>query len=334
MPAYSPTPGDVHVDAALTTLSIAYAQRATNFVADKVFPVVGVSNQSDSYHLFSRDDFYRDEARLRGPGTASAGSGFKVAQESYRADVWAIHKDVDDQLVANADAAADPVMAANRWITHKLLIRKDREWASTFFVTGIWTTEYEGVTGAPGAGQVQFWNESASTPIADVDVIKSDILRITGYAPNVMVVGEDVHNALRSNSDIMERIKYTQRGIATEELLASMFGVDRYVVARGTYYTQLDDSGAVFNGAGADYSFAVDPKAVLLCWANPAPAIMEPSAGYTFAWTGLMGANAMGGRVKRFRMEEIESDRIEGTLAFDMKLVSADLGGFIKTCVA
>ena len=55
---------------------------------------------------------------------------------------------------------------------------------------------------------------------------------------------------------------------------------------------------------------------------------MTPSAGYTFSWTGATGASDSGGRIKRFRLELLESDRVEIQMSFDQKLVAPDLGYF------
>ena len=41
------TPSSVHIDAPLSNLTLAYAQSQENFIADKVFPTVGVDKQSD-----------------------------------------------------------------------------------------------------------------------------------------------------------------------------------------------------------------------------------------------------------------------------------------------
>lgn len=40
------TPSDVHIDKPLTNLTLAYVQDQSMFIADKVFPVVGVQSQS------------------------------------------------------------------------------------------------------------------------------------------------------------------------------------------------------------------------------------------------------------------------------------------------
>ena len=44
-----PTLNDVHVDAILTNISVAYMQDRDNFIADKVFPVIPVDKKSDKF---------------------------------------------------------------------------------------------------------------------------------------------------------------------------------------------------------------------------------------------------------------------------------------------
>ena len=60
------TPSAVHVDQPLTNLTLAYAQSQENFIADKVFPTVGVSKQSDKYYIYDRANMNRtgDVAKL------------------------------------------------------------------------------------------------------------------------------------------------------------------------------------------------------------------------------------------------------------------------------
>jgi hypothetical protein len=76
----------------------------------------------------------------------------------------------------------------------------------------------------------------------------------------------------------------------------------------------------------------------LLCYANPSPSLLTPSAGYTFGWTGyLMGGggyqNAGGAgwfAVRDFRIEWRRALRIEAEMAMDMKLIAGDLGIFMS----
>ncbi len=52
-------------------------------------------------------------------------------------------------------------------------------------------------------------------------------------------------------------------------------------------------------------------KSALLAYSADSPGIFAPSAGYTFAWTGLTGATAAGMRIKKFRWEIDSADHVE-----------------------
>jgi hypothetical protein len=318
-----PTASDVHVNAALTNISIAYMQGADHFVADKVFPIVPVSKQSDRYFVYDKGDFFRSEATLRAPGTESAGAGFDIDNTpSYYAGVYAVHKDIDDQIRANADAAINPDRDATQFCTQQLLIKREMVWANANFTTGKWSSDI-----AAGGLLNGAWSGAGSTPIEDVDKQADTILKNTGYKPNVMVVGTDVHRVLKNHPDVLDRIRYTQQGIVTEDLLASLLGVEKYLVLRGVRNT----AGA---GIADSMSFIGEATDALLCYAPSNPGLMVPSAGYHFAWNGYLGAGPQGQRVKRFRMEHLAADRVEGEMAFDAKLTSSSLGVFFNDCVA
>jgi hypothetical protein len=323
-----PTPSDVHVNAPLTNISVAYMQQAAAYIADKVFPVVPVQKQSDRFFKYGKADWFRDDAKERAPATESAGGGFDIDNTpSYSARVFAFHKDVDDQLRANADAAISPDRDATEYVSQLLMIRKDKQWASNFFTTGVWGTDLTGVAGVPGAGQFKQWDQAGSTPITDIQGQCLLVAEATGYKPNKLVLGARSFNILRNHADVLDRYKHTQKAIITEELLAAVFGVEQVLVAMATNNTAAE-------GATAAMSFIANSKSALLVYANPTPSLMKPSGGYTFGWTGLLGAGSTGSRIKRFRMEHLESDRIEGEMAWDQKVVAADVATFFTTAVA
>ena len=64
-----PTQNQVHVDAILTNISVAYMQQQQNFIATRVFPVVPVSKQSDKFFTYTKNDWFRDEAQRRADAT-------------------------------------------------------------------------------------------------------------------------------------------------------------------------------------------------------------------------------------------------------------------------
>ena len=139
MPMISPTPGDVHVNGTLTNLSLAYQQAESNFVADRVFPNVPVTKQSDIYWVWPRDAWNRDEMKHRAPGAESAGTNFEVAQAPYYAPVQAIHHDIPDQVMANADNPLAYDTAATNLVSRKALIRRETSFITNYFVLSKWT---------------------------------------------------------------------------------------------------------------------------------------------------------------------------------------------------
>src|SRR3990167_4465305 len=119
-----PTSSDVHVNAPLTNLSVAYTQKAERFVAERVFARVPVAKQSDRYIEYNRRDWQRVEAKLRAPGTEAAGGGWRIDNtKSYFCDVVAVKKAIDDQIRANADAVINMDRDATEWVTQQLLMK-------------------------------------------------------------------------------------------------------------------------------------------------------------------------------------------------------------------
>lgn len=321
-----PSPSDVHVNAPLTNISVAYIQRQSDFIADQVFPNVPVQKQSDKFFTYDREFWFRSEAARRGPSSESAGSGYTLSTDDYRCDVFAVHKDVDDQVRANTDTPLDADRDATMFVTQQLLLKRDQDWASTFFTTGVWSTDLTGVTGSPSTGQFKQWDQSGSDPIYDIVTKRTAVKKLTGLMPNTLVLGAEVEPVIMNHTLILDRIKYTQRGIVTTDLLAGLFGVDRVLFASAINNTAAE-------GATVSNSF-VFGKSALLCYSAPSPGVMQPSAGYTFSWSGLFGAQGLGTRVARFRMEHLKSDRVEGEMAYDMKVIGADLGVFYSGVVA
>jgi len=193
------TSGSVHTNAPLTNIAVAYMQDAANYIADKVFPIVPVDFQSDLYYIWNKDDFFRDEAQLRGDGQESAGSGLNLSTASYAALVWALHKDIGDQMRRNADPAVDIEVAVTRMLMQKLLIRRDRQFASKYLTTSIWGTDITGAA-SPTGSQVYQWSDGAnSDPFSDVAAGQTTILQNTGQEANMLTIAWPVYQALRKH---------------------------------------------------------------------------------------------------------------------------------------
>lgn len=323
----NPTRSDVHVNQPLTGMSVAYVQGETKFFADKVFPVVPVQKQSDRYFEYSRDDMLRIVAQERAVSAESAGGGYDIDNTpSYSARKYSVHKDVDEDIRANADAPIDMDRDATIWVTQQLLMLRDKKFAAAFMTTSVWGTDRTGVASGPTGTQFLQWNDALSTPIEDISADLDRIEERTGFRPNVFCCGAKVWTQLKNHPDVIDRIKHTQTGIVTEDLFASLIGVARVVVMRSIENTAN-------KGATASFSYMVG-RVALLVYAAPQPSLLQPSGGYIFSWAGLLGAGAFGMRIKKMPVPLKNSDRIEGDLAFDMKLVASPCGVFYNTAIA
>lgn len=315
-----PTQTDVHIDRALTDLSLGFIQNPADFAAPQVFPVVSVINQTDKYFTWTRDNFYRDSMERRPPGAESAGGGMDISNDSYSCDVWALHKDIDDQTRANTDTAVQLESATTSYLSQQGLRRMNRQWAADYFTTSVWDTDVVGGT------DFTVWDNGASNPQNDIFTGKETVLQNTGFEPNTLVVSYSVHIQLKQHPAIRDVIKYTSSDSITADLIARYFEVDKYVVDRGVYNTANE-------GATASFAFTIG-KHALLCYSPPAPGLMTPAAGYTFVWSRYTGMNDLGVRMKNMRMEHLESDRLELSMAFDLKVVASELGYFFSGAVS
>jgi hypothetical protein len=323
-----PTQSDLHVNVPLTNVSVAYLQSASTYIADKVFPKVPVKKQSDLYWKYSKSDWRRTDVKKRAPSTETPGIGWNFDTDQYFCHVYGVHKDIDDQVRANADSNFNLERDSTEFVTNQMLLKRDLDWNAAFFKTGVWETEYEGGT------DFDKWDEAGSDPIGDVAEAVLEFRRETGMAPNVMVLGAHVMKALKQHPDIIDRIKYTQRGIVTEDLIATLFDVDQLYTSYATQATGPHIPSAREQDAASTYDFITPSKGVLLLSTPKSPSLMTPAAGYTFTWSGYMGGNAQGIRIKRFRQEAIASDRIEAEMTYDQKVVCKDMGQFWDAVVA
>lgn len=324
--------GQLHVDQYLTNYSLSWAQEQTNFISSAATSVIPVTKSSDKYVHYDRGYFWRDDVEPRPLGGTPVQTGYKILSDNYNAEEYALEHFIDDRQRVNADAPINLELNAARLLTEKHMIKRDRVWVQKFFNTGIWSTEYNGLASTGGATDLVFWNDVASTPIQDIDIARNRQMQLTGRDPNVLVLGADVYAALRSNPDVRDALKYTgygERALGGRQALAQLFEVDRVVVARSVY-------NAAAEGAADNFQFIANTRSAWLGYIDPNPSLDSPTAIATFAWTGLIpgATNAIGGVIERSREDRAHSDFFQARMAWDMKLVSADLGSYFHNIIS
>lgn len=326
-----PTGSDLYVSIPLTNLSVAYIQDNQEFIADQVFPSVPVAARTGLYWKYAKGDWFRTAAQKRAPRTESAGTGWNMERDTYLVDVNAVHVDVADQDRADQANQERSVLDldrdATRFVIRDILLRREKDWVEAFFTPGVWTNVAQiGVASGVGAGEFLQWNDSDSTPIQDIENMRVAFGENTGFRPNVLVIGARVYSAFKNHPEFIERIKYSQKGIVTLDLIAALLDVPKVL-------TPMVIENVGEEQAPDDFQY-IYGKSALLAYAAPNAGIMQPSAGYTFEWTGYLGSNVRGTSTSKFRLQELKADRIETESAYGFKVISPDLGVFYTTAVA
>lgn len=333
-----PTPQQVHVDRYLTNMAIRYSQDVGTFIADRVFPVIPVLKLSDFYLKFAKGYFLRDEMKERPLGGRPPSVGYELEKERYSCVEWSLEHKIDDRERENADVPVEPDLRGTELLTEQALIHRDREFCEGFFREGIWATEFEGVSGAPsGKKFTKFSNYEAegttqfkSRPIRFFDERATEMREKTGRRPNKLVLGANLYTVIKNHPEVTERVKYTMAppSIVTPGILATLFDVNEVLVAESIYNTAPE-------GAATTTQFIVNPENALLTYAAPAASITRPSAGYCFAWTGLIPGlqNAFGGVLSRGREELAHTDVLQIRATYDMQQTASDLGMFFTKTI-
>lgn len=314
-----------HIDRALTNMSVAYMQGDSAFIADKIFPIIPVTKQSDVYYTYSKADFFRNEVKERGRGAESVGGTWNMTlADPYHCRKYAFHYDITQEEKVNYDEPINVDRDTTEWLTQKMLLKREVDFGTKFFTTGKWGKDITG-----NGTTVKYFNDPTSDP---VDLINQEMLTMasnTGKKPNFCIMSPDVFYALKNHDAIMDRIKYTQKGVITVDLIAQLFEVDNIYIPWG-----IINSGA----QGKDYADSESKIAMdflykgqmLLGYRAMRPSLKEPTAGYIFAWTGLEGASAYGSRMVRLKMDHLGlgTERLEMEMAYDQKLICQDMGVF------
>jgi hypothetical protein len=322
------TPSSVHLDQPLTNLTLAFAQDQSNFIADKVFPVVGVERQSDKFYIYDRDNMNRTgDVKALAPRTEVNRIGMSISNSSYYADVFGLGMDFDQQTLANEDAALDIRSAGAQTLATRLMIHREEQFAANFFAASIWGSE---------STPTNLWSDYTNgTPIQDVTTARRTMqLKSGGFKPNTMVVGKEVRDILINHPAILARLNggatVANTALITDAKLAEIFEVENFYVMEAVKNDSVE-------GVAESNSF-IGGKHALLVHGPKGAGLMTPAAGLTFAWNNVPGANNLGITVESFSDDALKrqqvAEHIQVKMAYDMKVTGADLGYFFDTVVA
>lgn len=215
----------------LTGVSTAWTNDDKDFISDIIFPEVIVPKTSFEVAKYSKEALIIPQTSVRtgeakakrvslnrgidtfGPLNEHALSDF-VTREDYKLS--------DDPFEPESDAVEN--------IMEKLALIDENNLATQLADTTIITNN----TTLSGTSQ---WNDAASTPFQD---IKTASQAAAFKKFNTLFMGSEAFDELMLHPELLDRIKWSQTGVLTEEAILTLFrpfGIDRIVVGRAVANT-------------------------------------------------------------------------------------------------
>lgn len=296
-----PFKGQMHVDQLLSNVSVKYS--SNEFIAQNIFPVVPVIKDSDKYRVY-QVDFRLPETRKANKGLAPE-HYWEASTAGYNLQDHALKDFVTDDDIDNfdqGDLRADTVEE----LTDVILRRLEK---STF---DLFTSSNWSLNTSLAATALWSLDTTLSNPLPVVDTAAAVVLRNSGKMVNYGVISHAGYIAAKNHQSIVDRIKYTQTGIISEQLLGTLFGVPEFYVSKA----QIDTSD---RGRTSTVS-AIFSDACFFGYKPARATPKAPSAGYIFRKNVPI--------VRRWREEERLAEAIEVRIKYDAKIV-ASLAGYL-----
>ena len=230
----------------LQDVSIAY--RNKDYIADRVFPILDGGDPKAKIYKYSKGVWFRDEAGIRAPGTRAARSKITMTPVSIATDEYAHASPVTDEDRRFAKSKNTPPMQpdtdAIELTADKIDLKKERRVAS-LITAGTWVDENAGGVDAEG-----LWSPvgATNTFLADMVTGSKAIRSACGMNPNCLIIDNATYLALKECEAILDKIKYTQRGVLTLDLLAAILDLEEVMVGKAIY------SSAEETAAGDDFT--------------------------------------------------------------------------------
>lgn len=230
------------IDPVLTSIAQGYKQ--SQFVGENLFPQVPVGQRAGNIITFGKEDFM-----LYASGRAP-GENTRRIQLGYSGSTFGL---VDYSLegAVPIEVYQEGIAATNGWKIDHMAMAINKVQAIMALRLEYAQATIARTAGSYGAGNkvtlsgTGQWSDftGVSQPIQNIETAKEAVRAATGKRPNTVVMGAAVMAKLRQHPIVVDRMKYTGRDVATVEILANLFGVDRVLVGDAIY---SNDAGTAF----------------------------------------------------------------------------------------
>lgn len=305
--------GSFRISKALTNIAQQYSNY--EYICSAVMPDKPVKHESDQYYVYN-NDMRRAGNTLQANGAPANAVTFDMSTSTYNIRKHALRHLNTDRDYDNIDA---PPIQLDRdmteYLVDKLMLECEYEAMQLLFTT----TSFSNSKSLTSETTWKY-HTTTSLPIQDMLSATTYILKYAGAKANKAVMGIDVRDALKENVNVYGRIQYVQKAILTEDLLASLFELEKVHVGSAVYETAKE-------GATSDKGVIWDDT----CWVGymeSNPGIKTKSAAVNFRKTS--SGNPY--KVRTYRDEEREGKWIEASTFFRGKVISSTSGYLFSNC--
>jgi len=308
-----PSLNQIHVDEALTQISIAYRNQA--FVAEEVLPVVPVMKKNDVFFKFSKQHFRAYKDAYAAGQRAQQIEVDLDARGFYMADGHALEDSITDDEREQADPSAQIEIEKTEKLTNIIALNEEINLFNNILTTA-------NITQNVTLSGTSKWSDYVnSDPVSVVLAARRTVQQQIGDFPNYLLLSQAVLDTLANHPRILDRVKYTANGARhqlDEQDLARVFKVDKVLVSAAIYQTS--------NEGEADSLGYLMGNNALLFYRPPRPGLRVPSLGYTFFWAKRSG-------VLRWRELSLESDFLRVKKYYAQQLVAPSAAYLWLSCI-
>lgn len=264
---------DLHVDAVLSNILI--SRRPAGYIADQLVPILPVAKQSNFYYKrnYKESLGWTPNLTARAPGTSAKEVFWSVSSDTYYAKNYALGSYWTAEDLANADDPISLDTETGEFVTDRLLIDFEMRVAQLQNTsTNVFTTTH---VATPWS------NTTGSRPYDDITDQIELFRQQNTIKPNVAVIPEQVMSKLRKNDQIRDLLFGDRGGVATDQQLASLLGLEKLLVPAA--FVNTAGPGETFAGSGN--LSAAWPNTMLLAYVSPLPGRKVDTWVQGFRWT-------------------------------------------------
>jgi len=298
------------VDPVLTTTAQGY--RNAEHIGRELFPIVNVSKEGGKIIKYGKEAFriYNTRRAIRSK-TARIEVGADTID--YNLEEEALEAAVDDREKEEAETPIRPEIQRTKTVMDSISLKMEYDQATRAQDSN----SYDSGNVETLSGTDQWSDYSNSDPVKVVKECKEIVRSKIAAYPNTLVLGASTYNTLTEHPKLLDKIKYSMKGVLTKDLMEQIFDIEKILVGKAVY-------------AGADDSFndLWGNVAILAYVPKERDAdVGVPAFGYTLRKTGRP-------QTTKYRDEGANSVIIRVADIFDVKVVGNVAGFLIKDAIA